>query len=75
MKASPRASGVAVGILPSTCESFSSGALRSVCADSQGSARDQRAGVNVHAVYVTGVADDVVELAVASGNFKKTKKI
>jgi len=33
------------------------------------------AGINLHALYVTGVADDLVELAVVSDNPKKTKKI
>ena len=33
------------------------------------------AGVNLEAIYVTGVADDLVELAVVSDNPKKTKKI
>lgn len=33
------------------------------------------AGVNLHALYVTGVADDLVELAIVSDNPKKTKKI
>jgi hypothetical protein len=33
------------------------------------------AGINLEAVYVTGVADDLVELAVVSDNPKKTKKI
>ena len=33
------------------------------------------AGVNLEAIYVTGVADDLVELAVVSDNPKKTKKV
>ena|SRR2546428_510739 len=33
------------------------------------------AGVNLEAMYVTGVADDLVELAIVSDNPKKTKKI
>jgi hypothetical protein len=33
------------------------------------------AGVNLEAIYITGVADDLVELAVVSDNPKKTKKI
>jgi hypothetical protein len=33
------------------------------------------AGINLQALYVTGVADDLVELAVVSDNPKKTKKI
>ena len=33
------------------------------------------AGVNLEAIYVTGVADDLVELAIVSDNPKKTKKI
>jgi hypothetical protein len=33
------------------------------------------AGINLEAIYVTGVADDLVELAVISDNPKKTKKI
>lgn len=33
------------------------------------------AGINLHALYVTGVADDLVELAIVSDNPKKTKKI
>jgi hypothetical protein len=33
------------------------------------------AGVNLEAIYVTGIADDLVELAVVSDNPKKTKKI
>jgi hypothetical protein len=33
------------------------------------------AGVNLEAIYVTGIADDLVELAVASDNPKRTKKI
>jgi hypothetical protein len=33
------------------------------------------AGINLEAIYVTGVADDLVELAVVSDNPKKTKKI
>jgi hypothetical protein len=33
------------------------------------------AGVNLQALYVTGVADDLLELAIVSDNPKKTKKI
>jgi hypothetical protein len=33
------------------------------------------AGVNLEAIYVTGIADDLVELAVVSDNPKRTKKI
>ena len=33
------------------------------------------AGVNLEAIYVTGVADDLIELAVVTDNPKKTKKI
>jgi hypothetical protein len=33
------------------------------------------AGVNLQALYVTGIADDLVELAIVSDNPKKTKKI
>jgi hypothetical protein len=33
------------------------------------------AGVNLEAIYVTGIADDLVELAVVSDNPKKAKKI
>ena len=33
------------------------------------------AGVNLEAIYVTGVADDLVELAVVSDNPKKAKKV
>jgi hypothetical protein len=33
------------------------------------------AGVNLEAIYVTGIADDLVELAFVSDNPKKTKKI
>jgi hypothetical protein len=33
------------------------------------------AGVNLEAIYVTGIADGLVELAVVSDNPKKTKKI
>lgn len=33
------------------------------------------AGVNLEAIYVTGITDDLVELAIASDNPKKTKKI
>jgi hypothetical protein len=32
-------------------------------------------GVNLEAIYVTGIADDLVELAIATDNPKKTKKI
>ena len=33
------------------------------------------AGINLEAIYVTGIADDLVELAVVTDNPKKTKKI
>jgi len=33
------------------------------------------AGVNLEAVYVTGIADDLVELAIVSDNPKKAKRI
>ena len=33
------------------------------------------AGVNLEALYVTGIADDLVELAIVSDNPKKAKKI
>src|SRR5881628_841219 len=33
------------------------------------------AGVNLEAIYVTGVADDLVELAIVSYNPKKAKKV
>lgn len=33
------------------------------------------AGVNLQALYVTGIADDLVELAIVSDNPKKTKKV
>lgn len=33
------------------------------------------AGVNLEALYVTGITDDLVELAIASDNPKKAKKI
>jgi hypothetical protein len=33
------------------------------------------AGINLEAMYVTGIADDLVELAIVSDNPKKTKKI
>ena len=33
------------------------------------------AGINLDALYVTGIADDLVELAIASDDPKKTKKI
>ena len=32
-------------------------------------------GINLEALYVTGLADDLVELAIASDNPKKAKKI
>ena len=32
-------------------------------------------GINLDAIYVTGIADDLVELAIATDNPKKTKKI
>lgn len=33
------------------------------------------AGVNLEAVYVTGIADDLVELAIVGDNPKKAKKV
>jgi hypothetical protein len=33
------------------------------------------AGVNLDAIYVTGITDDLVELAIATDNPKKTKKV
>jgi hypothetical protein len=33
------------------------------------------AGINLDAIYVTGIADDLVELAIVTDNHKKTKKI
>ncbi len=33
------------------------------------------AGINLEAIYVTGIADDLMELAIASDNPKKAKKI
>jgi hypothetical protein len=33
------------------------------------------AGINLEALYVTGIADDLVELAIISDNPKKAKKI
>jgi hypothetical protein len=33
------------------------------------------AGVNLEAIYITGIADDLVELAFVSDNPKKTKKV
>jgi hypothetical protein len=32
-------------------------------------------GINLEALYVTGLADDLVELAIASDNPKKAKKV
>ena len=32
-------------------------------------------GINLEAIYVTGIADDLVELAVVTDNPKKTKKV
>jgi hypothetical protein len=32
-------------------------------------------GINLEAIYTTGIADDLVELAIVSDNPKKTKKI
>jgi len=32
-------------------------------------------GINLEAIYTTGIADDLVELAIATDNPKKTKKI
>jgi hypothetical protein len=33
------------------------------------------AGINLEAIYITGIAGDLIELAVVSDNPKKTKKI
>jgi len=33
------------------------------------------AGINLHAVYVTGLQDDLVELAIVSDDAKKAKKV
>jgi hypothetical protein len=33
------------------------------------------AGVNLEAIYITGIADDLVELAIVSDNPKKAKKV
>lgn len=33
------------------------------------------AGVNLEAIYITGIAGDLIELAIASDNPKKTKKV
>ena len=33
------------------------------------------AGVNLEALYVTGITDDLVELAIVSDNPKKAKKV
>jgi hypothetical protein len=33
------------------------------------------AGINLEAIYVTGITDDLVELAIATDNPKKAKKI
>jgi hypothetical protein len=33
------------------------------------------AGINLEAIYVTGIADDLVELAIVTDNPKKTKKV
>jgi hypothetical protein len=33
------------------------------------------AGINLEAIYITGIADDLVELAIVTDNPKKTKKI
>lgn len=33
------------------------------------------AGINLEAIYVTGIADDLVELAIVTDNPKKTKKL
>lgn len=32
-------------------------------------------GINLEAIYVTGIADDLVELAIVTDNPKKTKKL
>jgi len=32
-------------------------------------------GINIEALYVTGIADDLIELAIVSDNPKKAKKI
>jgi hypothetical protein len=33
------------------------------------------AGVNLEALYITGITDDLVELAIVSDNPKKAKKV
>ena len=33
------------------------------------------AGINLEALYITGIADDLVELAIVSDNPKKAKKV
>jgi hypothetical protein len=33
------------------------------------------AGINLEAIYITGIADDLVELAIVSDNPKKAKKV
>src|SRR5687768_1606342 len=33
------------------------------------------AGINLEAIYITGIADDLIELAIVSDNPKKAKKI
>jgi hypothetical protein len=33
------------------------------------------AGVNLEAIYITGITDDLVELAIVSDNPKKAKKV
>jgi hypothetical protein len=38
-------------------------------------ARLAEAGVNLEAVYLVGVADDLIELAIVADNFKKAKKV
>jgi hypothetical protein len=38
-------------------------------------ARLAEAGINLEAIYLVGLADDLIELAIVSDNFKKAKKV
>jgi hypothetical protein len=38
-------------------------------------ARLAEAGVNLEAIYMVGLADDLLELAIVADNFKKAKKV
>ncbi len=38
-------------------------------------ARLAEAGLNLEAIYVVGLADDLIELAIAADNIKKAKKV